>query len=63
MHQLDLNSAFLQGALTEEVFMDQLPRMKDVAHPNYVCKIHKAIYSLCQEPRACNDSLKEFIIA
>jgi hypothetical protein len=63
MHQLDVNNAFLQGALTEEVFMDQPPGMKDVQHPTYVCKLHKAIYGLRQSPRAWHDSLKTFILS
>lgn len=61
MHQLDVNNAFLQGALQEQVFMAQPPGMKDAQHPNYVCKLHKAIYGLRQAPRAWHDALKSFI--
>jgi len=63
MHQLDVNNAFLQGALNEEVFMEQPSGMKDPSHPEYVCKLHKAIYGLRQAPRAWHDSLKEFIVS
>lgn len=61
MHQLDVNNAFLQGSLKEEVFMAQPSGMKDQQYPNYVCKLHKAIYGLRQAPRAWHDALKSFI--
>ena len=60
MHQLDVNNAFLQGSLKEEVFMAQPPGMKDQQHPQYVCKLHKVIYGLRQAPRAWHDALKSF---
>lgn len=63
MHQLDVNNAFLQGALQEDVFMAQPPGLKDSEHPNYVCKLHKAIYGLRQAARAWHDALKQFILS
>nr|KYP51807.1 Retrovirus-related Pol polyprotein from transposon TNT 1-94 [Cajanus cajan] len=41
--------------------MTQPPGLKDSQHPNYVCKLHKAIYGLRQAPRAWHDALKSFI--
>lgn len=61
MHQLDVNSAFLQGSLKEEVYMTQPPGLRDIQYPNHVCKFHKSIYGLRQSPRAWHDALKAFI--
>lgn len=63
MHQLDVNNAFLQGALQEQVFMAQPLGLKDPQHPDYVCHLHKAIYGLRQAPRAWHEALKHFILS
>ncbi|RVW19477.1 Retrovirus-related Pol polyprotein from transposon RE1 [Vitis vinifera] len=43
LRQLDVNNAFLQGTLTEDVFMSQPPVFIDRDHPHHVCKLRKAI--------------------
>ncbi|KAJ9547961.1 hypothetical protein OSB04_020504 [Centaurea solstitialis] len=63
LRQLDVNNAFLQGKLSETVFMNQPPGFVNSDYPSYVCKLHKAIYGLKQAPRAWYHELRQFLIA
>ena len=58
IRQLDVNNTFLQGSLTDEVFMEQPPGFEDFLTPDYVCKLHKPIYGLRQAPRAWYNELR-----
>ncbi|GJX30845.1 retrovirus-related pol polyprotein from transposon TNT 1-94, partial [Tanacetum coccineum] len=49
---MDVKSAFLNGKISEEVYVQQPLGFKSSKFPNYVCKLDKALYGLKQAPRA-----------
>lgn len=62
LRQLDVNNAFLQGQLMDEVYMKQPVGFEDRDFPNYVCRLRKAIYGLKQAPRAWYNELRSFLL-
>ncbi|GJR62744.1 retrovirus-related pol polyprotein from transposon TNT 1-94 [Tanacetum coccineum] len=56
VYQMDVKTAFLNGNLREEVYVDP-------DNPNHVYKLKKALYGLKQAPRACYDMLYSFLIS
>ncbi|WJX25548.1 hypothetical protein P8452_14576 [Trifolium repens] len=61
LYQMDVKSAFLNGYLQEEVYVEQPKGFVDPEHPNYVYKLKKALYGLKQTPRAWYERLTQFL--
>ena len=59
---MDVKSAFLNGPIKEEVYVEQPPWFEDLTYPNHVYKLHKALYGLKQAPRAWYECLRDFLI-
>ncbi|GJW74277.1 retrovirus-related pol polyprotein from transposon TNT 1-94 [Tanacetum coccineum] len=60
---MDVKTAFLYGALKEEVYVNQPDRFVDPYHPNQVNRLKKALYGLKQAPRAWYDKLSYFLVS
>ena len=43
---MDVKSAFLNGFIQEEVYVEQPPGFEDFEKPNHVYKLQKALYGL-----------------
>jgi hypothetical protein len=62
LYQVDIKSAFLNGPIKEEVYVEQSPGFESEEYPNHVYKLHKALYGLKQAPRAWYECLRDFLI-
>ncbi|MCH82973.1 copia-type pol polyprotein [Trifolium medium] len=62
LFQMDVKSAFLNGYIQEEVYVDQPPGFTNFEFPNHVYKLKKALYGLKQAPRAWYDRLSKFLL-
>ena len=60
---MDVKSAFLNGFINEEVYVEQPPGFVDHVHPSFVFKLDKALYGLKQDPRAWYERLSSFLIS
>jgi hypothetical protein len=52
VYQMNVKSAFLNGDLNEEVYMEQPEGFELSDNPDLVCKMKKSLYGLKQAPRA-----------
>ncbi|KAE8699425.1 hypothetical protein F3Y22_tig00110578pilonHSYRG00054 [Hibiscus syriacus] len=59
--QMDVKNAFLHGELDREIYMTQPMGFQSQDHPEYVCKLRKALYRLKQAPRAWYGKIAEFL--
>jgi hypothetical protein len=62
LYQMDVKSAFLNGPIKEEVYVEQPLGFEDSEYPNHVYKLSKALYGLKQAPRAWYECLRDFLI-
>ena len=63
LHQMDVKSAFLNGFLNEEAYVEQPKGFEDPHFPNHVFKLKKALYGLKQAPRAWYERLTQFLVS
>ena len=61
LHQMDVDVAFLNGNLKEEIYMKQPDGLVVKGQENLVCKLKKSIYGLKQSPCCWNEALDEHL--
>ena len=61
IHQMNVKTAFLQGDLTEDIYMKQPEGYRSKEHPDYVCKLNKSLYGLKQSARCWNSALDSYL--
>nr|GFA01953.1 retrovirus-related Pol polyprotein from transposon TNT 1-94 [Tanacetum cinerariifolium] len=62
IYQRDVQTAFLNGELKEEVYVSQPEGFVDPDHLTHVYRLKKALYGLKQAPRAWYDTLSRFLL-
>ena len=62
LYQMDVKSAFLNGFIKEDVYVEQPPDFEDYKFPNYIYKLKKALYGLKQAPRSWYEQLSTFFL-
>lgn len=60
LHSMDVKTAFLNGELEEEIFMEYPEGVEEKPEPGYACRLLKAIYGLRQSPRAWYQKINTF---
>ncbi|GKF87328.1 retrotransposon protein, putative, ty1-copia subclass [Tanacetum coccineum] len=59
--QMDVKTAFLNGRLDEDIYMEQPKGYVNPKYPNRVCKLQRSIYGLKQASRQWNKRFDEEI--
>ena len=61
IHQMDVMAAYLNGILSEEIYMKQPPGYVNPRHPNKVCRLRKSLYGLKQSARCWNETFDNYL--
>jgi hypothetical protein len=59
---MNVKSAFLNGSIKEEIYMEQPLGFEDEEYTNHVYKLNKALYELKQAPRVWYECPGDFLI-
>ena len=62
VYQMDVKSAFLNGVLMEEVYLEQPLGYEKKGQEHKVCKLKKALYGLKQAPRAWYSRIDSYLL-
>jgi hypothetical protein len=60
LHQMDMKTAFLNGVIEEEVYIEQPQGFEVEDRKSHVCRLKKSLYGLKQDPRAWYGRIDSF---
>jgi hypothetical protein len=63
IHQMDVKTAFLNGELEEEIYMDQPDGFTIKGQEGMVCKLLKSLYVLNQAPKQWHEKFDKTIMS
>jgi hypothetical protein len=63
LHQMDVKTAFLNGDLEEEIYMQQPDGFVVNGKENLVCKLNKSLYGLKQASRAWYQKMDQVLLS
>ncbi len=58
---MDVDIAFLNGDIEEDIYIDQPASYVESSRPNMVCKLQRSLYGLKQAPRVWNNMIDKFL--
>jgi hypothetical protein len=61
LYQMNIKSAFLNGSIKKEVYVEQSPSFESKGYHNHIYKLYKALYGLKQAPRAWYKCLRDLL--
>eukprot|EP00253_Pinus_taeda_P028380 PITA_28380 len=62
IHQMDVKTAFLNGMIEEEVYIEQPECFETFDHESHVCRLKRALYGLKQAPCAWYTRIDSYFI-
>jgi hypothetical protein len=62
IHQMDVKTAFLNGLIEEEVYIEKPQGLEVFGRDSHVCLLKKALYGLKQAPRAWYSSIDSYLL-
>ena len=63
IHQRDVKTAFLNGELEKEIYMDQPKECMVLGYEKKVCRLVKSLYGLKQAPKQSNSKFDHVLIS